>query len=216
MTYDMKKVAGVLVLFGCVQFLLFLITAEALYPGYSVSENYISDLGVCPETAYIFNSSVFLLGVITVICAYFVHRVYNFRLFSVFIVLMGIGAMGVGLFPECEGGHCDPCELVDPCERADPCGYVACIDEITCIIHVIAALIAFLFGGLSAIVSHKVLDPPFSYFSVLLGVLSIVALVLLMTGTHLGLGVGGIELMTVYPVLLWGIGFGGYLMSSGK
>ena len=206
----MKKVAGALLLFGCVQFLLLLIMAEALYPGYSVSKNYISDLGVCPETAHIFNLSVFLLGVIAVICAYFVHRVYNFRLFSVFIVVMGIGAMSVGLFQECESGHCD----------ADPCGYASCkascIDEITCIIHVIAALITFLFGGLSAIVSYKLLDPPFSYFSVLFGVLSIVALFLLISGTHLGLGVGGMELMTVYPILLWGIGFGGYLMSSGK
>ncbi len=213
MTYDMKKVAGALLFSGCVQFLLFLIMAEALYPGYSVSKNYISDLGVCPETAHIFNLSVFLLGVTAVICAYFVYRVYNFRLFSVFIIVMGIGAMSVGLFPECESGHCD----------ADPCGYAsfqACIDEITCIIHVIAALIAFLFGGLSAIVSHKLLDPPFSYFSVLQGVLSIVALVLsiyaALAHTHLGLGVGGIELMIVCPVLLWGIGFGGYLMSSGK
>ncbi len=217
MTYDMKKVAGALLFFGCVQFLLLLTIAETLYPGYSVSNNAISDLGVCPETASIFNPSVFLLGAIAVICAYFVQRVYNFKLFSVFIVLMGIGAMGVGLFPECECGDLDPCELVDPCERSDPCEPVDSSehDHINPI-HIIAALIAFLFGGLSAIVSYKLLNPPFSFFSVLLGVLSLVAIVLLVSEIYLGLGFGGMERMIAYPVLLWGVGFGGYLMSSGK
>jgi hypothetical membrane protein len=60
------KVAGTLLFVGAVQFIVFgLITAEAGYEGYSTSGNYISDLGV-GSTALIFNSSVFLLGILIV------------------------------------------------------------------------------------------------------------------------------------------------------
>ena len=186
MNYENEKMAGALFFVASVEFLLFMVIAESLYPGYSVSQNYISDLGV-GSTALIFNSSVFLLGLLLVIGTYFIHRAFNFRLLTVFLILAGIGAMGVGLFPEDAGA-----------------------------IHAIAALITFLFGGLSAIVSYKLLKSPLSYFSVLLGVISLVALILFMTGNHLGLGPGGMERMVAYPTLLWGIGIGGYFISYSK
>ncbi len=53
--------APALLLFGASQFLLLLVAAEALYPGYSVATNAISDLGV-GETAVIFNSSIVIFG----------------------------------------------------------------------------------------------------------------------------------------------------------
>ena len=132
--------------------------------------------------------SLFLLGLLLVAAAYFIHRAFNFKLLTVFLILAGIGAMGVGLFPENK----------------------------QLIIHVASALICFSFGGLSLIVSHKLLKPPLSYFSVLLGVVSLVALILSATFTYLGLGPGGMERMVVYPVLLWGIGIGGYFISGSK
>jgi hypothetical protein len=33
-------------------------------------------------------------------------------------------------------------------------------------------------------------------------------------GITLGLGMGGIERMIAYPILLWGLGFGGHLASQ--
>jgi len=45
MAYSREKVAGMLFFVAAAQFVLGLAIAEALYPGYSVSENYISDLG---------------------------------------------------------------------------------------------------------------------------------------------------------------------------
>ena len=92
--------------------------------------------------------------------------------------------MGVGLFPETYG-----------------------------ILHAIPSLITFLFGGLSAIISYKGQKPPFSYFSILLGALSLAALVLFGSSTYLGLGKGGMERMIAYSTLLWAVGFGGHLMS---
>lgn len=186
MNYENEKMAGALFFVAGVEFLLFLVIAESLYPDYSVSQNYISDLGV-GSTALLFNTSVFLLGILLVAGTYFIHRAFNFRLLTVFLVLTGIGAMGVGLFPEDAG-----------------------------FIHGIAALITFLFGGLSAIATYKLLKSPLSYFSVLLGVISLVALILFMTGNHLGLGPGGMERMVAYPTLLWGIGIGGYFMRCSK
>jgi hypothetical membrane protein len=184
MNYDNKKVAGALLFLASVQFLLLLVVAEAIYPDCSVSQDYISDLGVgC--TAYLFNFSVILLGAAILAGAYFIHRAFQVRLFPLLLMLAGIGAVGVGVFPEDTG-----------------------------LIHGIAALITFSFGGISAIVSYNLQKPPFSYFSVVLGAVTLVALVLFMTNTCLGLGPGGMERMVAYPVLLWGTGFGGFLMDS--
>ncbi len=184
--YDDRKVAGALLFIAGVQCVMGIIIAEALYPGYSTSENYISDLGVGPS-ALIFNSSVFLLGVIAVAGVYFIQRALDSRLLSICLAMAGIGAMGVGLFPEDFG-----------------------------ILHVISSLITFLFGGLSAIISYRNQKTPFSYYSILLGALSLAALVLFGSSTYLGLGKGGMERMIAYPSLLWTVGFGGYLMSCSR
>jgi hypothetical membrane protein len=101
----------------------------------------------------------------------------------VFLVLSGVGAVGVGFFPETTG-----------------------------VFHAIFSLIVFLFGGLAAVSSFQVLQHPMNLFSVLLGVISLAALVLFSTGNYAGLGQGGMERMIAYPALLWFVGFGAYLM----
>ena len=183
MKYDNRKVAGSLLFIGGIVCFLGIIIAETLYPGYNTSQNYISDLGVGPS-ALIFNSSVFLLGMLAVLGAYFVQRAFNFRLFSILAAIASIGAIGVGLFTEDAG-----------------------------MIHGVFSLIVFLFAGLSAITSHKLQKPPLSYFSVILGTLSLFALVLFGSGVYLDLGKGGMERMIAYPVLLWTVSFGSYLIS---
>jgi hypothetical membrane protein len=186
MELDDTKVAGTLLFLGAVQFLIVLVVAEALYPNYSVSLNYISDLGV-GSTALIFNSSVFLLGLLVVAGAYFIREAFKSNFLFIALILTGIGAMMVGLFPETAG-----------------------------VMHTIASLITFLFGGLAAIVSYKVENPPFSYLSVVLGALGLVGLGLFASGNYLSLGVGGMERMIAHPVLLWAVGFGGHLVSHSK
>jgi hypothetical membrane protein len=191
MAYSNSKVAGTLVLVGVTQFVISMIVSEALYPTYSTSRNYISDLGVGPS-ALIFNSSVFLLGLLVLIGAYFLQRAFRFELFTVMLVLTGVGAMGVGIFTEAFG-----------------------------VLHAVVSLIAFLFGGLSAIVSvlcsrvHKfpLVKMPFSALSIIFGLMTLVALALFGSGVYLGLGAGGMERMIAYPALMWGAGFGGYLLA---
>lgn len=191
MAYSSGKVAGALFFIAVTQFVLGLIVSEALYSGYSISDNYISDLGV-GSSSMIFNSSVFLMGLLLIIGAYFLQRTFDFKILTVLLVLTAIGAMGVGIFTEDFGT-----------------------------IHSVVSLIAFLFGGLSAIFSvicsyvhkFKLLEMPFSVIAVILGLMSLGALVLFMAGMDLGLGVGGMERMIVYPLLMWGAGFGGHLIA---
>jgi hypothetical membrane protein len=177
------KVAGSLFFIAASQFVVGMMVAEALYPDYSISANYISDLGV-GASSMIFNSSVFLLGLLILIGAYYLHRALNFRLLTLLLVLTAIGAMGVGVFTEDYGQ-----------------------------MHTLVSLIAFLFGGLSSVASFRLLKKPLSFIAVVLGFISLGALVLFAGAIDLGLGVGGMERMIAYPILLWGAGFGGYLIA---
>lgn len=181
MARDDRKIAGFLLCVGGAQCVLGIIIAEALYPGYSTSTNYISDLGIGPS-ALIFNSSVFLLGLLVVADVYFIFQALKSKAFTVLIALAGIGAMGVGVFT-----------------------------ENVLFLHAAFAGIAFAFSGISAVASAKFTKSPFSFISIVLGVLSLVALPLMVTGNDLGLGIGGMERMIAYPSFLWIIGFGAYL-----
>ena len=96
MSHSGEKVAGMLYFIAVTQFVLSFTISETLYPGYSVSNNYISDLGVGPS-AIIFNSSVFLLGLLLLIGTYFLRHVSNFKTLNTLLFLMAIGAMGVGV-----------------------------------------------------------------------------------------------------------------------
>jgi hypothetical membrane protein len=192
MVYSNGKVAGALVFVAVTQFVLGLIISEVLYSGYSISGNYISDLGVGPSSI-IFNSSVFLLGLLLVIGTFFLQRAFGeYKALILTLILTSIGAMGVGVFTEDFG-----------------------------IIHGVVSLITFLFGGLSAIFSvicshihkFKLLKTQFSIITTMLGAMCLGALILFIGKIDLGLGVGGMERMIVYPILMWGAGFGGYLIA---
>jgi len=191
------KVAGVLLFVAVTQFVLCLTIAEALYPGYSVSDNYVSDLGTGPS-AIVFNSSVFLLGLLLVIGTYFLRGISDLNMVNVLLFLMAIGAMGVGVFTQ----------------------------DFT-VAHGAVASMAFFFSGLSALASAKVMNRPLSLIGTILGAVTLGALALFSIGIitsgsyiddiaydsvfYLGLGPGGMERMIVYPALMWIAGFSGYL-----
>jgi len=181
------------------QFILGLAVAEALYPGYSVADNYISDLGVGPSSI-IFNSSAFLLGLLLLIGTYFLRHIPNFKTVNMLLLLMSLGAMGVGVFTK---------------------------DYRTA--HGAVATMAFFFAGLSAISSSKALKKPLSLISIILGTMTLGALVLFSSGMitsgsltsdiaydsdfYMGLGPGGMEHMIVYPALIWLTLFSGHLIA---
>jgi hypothetical membrane protein len=188
---DPLRRAGALIFAGAAQFLVFLVVAESLYPGYSVSSQPISDLGatcaagVCviqqPASA-VFDATVFLLGASVFVGAFFIY-ISRSRLIGGLVALSAWGVMGVGIFPETTG-----------------------------VVHVIVSFIAFFFGGIAAIASYTMLRKPLSYFAVALGAVGLVTLGLYASGTYLGLGQGGMERLVAYPEIIWALGFGAYLM----
>jgi hypothetical membrane protein len=189
------KVAGALLLIGGAQFVIALIIAEAVYPGYSVSANYISDLGVWGKpSAPVFNPSTMLFGATVLAAAYFINKHFKNRVITVMFTLAGAGALGVGIFPE-----------------------NTFIVNGVAVIHYISALLAFIGGGVTAIAAYKITKPPFRYLSVILGAATLTAAVLFATTRDigfLGIGVGGMERMMAYPTLLWITSLGGYLLGT--
>lgn len=187
--------AGTLLFIAGVVILLGITTAEALYPGYSTSQNMISDLGatvppdsiIIQPSATIFNLTMILSGLCIILSTYFIYRAFRAVSVTSTLFLTGLGVFGVGIFP---GNYGDT--------------------------HAIFALLAFFFGGLAAILSYKVVMPPLRYFFVFLGTISLGDLLLYyMLGQEspfVVFGMGGLERWIAYPVILWILGFGGYLM----
>ncbi|MBI0583088.1 MAG: DUF998 domain-containing protein [Methanomassiliicoccus sp.] len=189
---DVKSMArhqwiGLIFFLAALQFTLFLMIAETQYPGYNAGANVISDLGVWGHaSAIIFNSSIILFGALILAGTWLMHREWGLRLITLLFILAGIGAMGVGIFNE---------------------GIVP--------FHAIFALTAFLFGNLAVVVVGRNLRAPISYLSFTLGGIGLLCLVLgIGFRIDLGLGMGGMERMLVYPILLWMLGFGGALMAA--
>jgi hypothetical membrane protein len=200
MKYSREKVAGTLFFIAAAQFVLGLTISEASYHGFSLSANYISDLGIGPS-ALIFNSSAFLLGLLLLIGTCFLRHIPDFKSFNIMLLLMAIGAMGIGIFTK---------------------NYRT--------VHGAVASMAFFFAGLTAISSSKVLKKPLSLMSIILGVMTLAALALFSIGMvtsgsltsdtaydsnfYLGLGPGGMEHMIIYPIGMWLAGFSWHLITQ--
>jgi hypothetical membrane protein len=192
-----QKIAGVLLALAGVVIFMGIITAEALYPNgaYTTHGNEVSDLGatvppnsiITQPSATIFDVSMIVTGLLIVGAAYFVYRAFGRRLFAAAIALYGVGVLGAGVFP---GNHHAP--------------------------HLTFATILFVAGGVAAIMSFKVATSPFRYFSLGLGGVSLLVLVLYeifgVSGVLARLGDGGLERWLTYPILLWLLTMGGYLM----
>ncbi len=181
-----RTLAGLLFFVGSAQFLTAMMIGEAIQPGYSVGSDAISDLGI-RNTAVLFNVSVFLVGALGALAAYLFYRSHGQKVVTGLLVLSGIGAMGVGIFPE---------TIPTP--------------------HTIFALVAFVFGGLGAIAVYRLQPFPLNVLSIVMGLLGLASLGLFLATAYGPLGFGGMERMIVYPVLLWEAAFGGYLMSSSE
>ncbi|MDE1859985.1 MAG: DUF998 domain-containing protein [Candidatus Micrarchaeota archaeon] len=181
------NLAGALVFIGAAEFLIFMMVSEAIYPDYSIAHDAISALGV-GLTSYIFNLSIILFGALIIVASYLIEKSTKDKLMSTFLFLFGIGTCSVGIFP----------------------GTVR-------FEHMVAAMTAFVFGGLSAIASYRATKPPFSYISIMLGIVSLFSL-FVAPFFHIAsvIGSGGAERMVVYPILVWALGFGAYLMSRAE
>lgn len=188
------RIAGLLYVTGVFQFFIFELVAETLYPGYSVANNYISDLGgtcanppstlhcvVHQPTAWIFDATVIVLGVMLLIGSVFVYLGTRKKLYFLTSAVAAMGIVLVGLFPE-------------------PTGWP----------HAILSVILFYSLGISLVLAWTVAKRDvIRYLVVASGVLTLFFNVdNFAAGT---IGVGGQERLLVLSALLGLLALGGYL-----
>ncbi len=190
-----QKIAGLLLVISGIQFMLLVSIAETLYPGYNTAKydlSSLADLPVHEPSATIFNITVFVAGLLVLIAAYLIYKEYGSKIFPAFLGLLGIGAMGVGIFPGYTGGA-----------------------------HVIFAMTSFIFGSLALLTSFTILrDSLLKYVLIVLGAIAFIDILLVIilqeANPFMAFGVGGTERLIVYPVILGVIALGGYLMGSAQ
>jgi len=185
-----SRVAGVLLFVLAAQFMIVTMLAASIARGYDFNAAAISDLGVIAETALLFNASLLAVGVLNILGGYLFYRSHRKAWILALFVLAGLGAIGTGSFP---------------LDSAGP--------------HGLFALLAFLAFNLEAIAVAAVVTGPMRALSVLAGMVGLVFVVLMAIGdsgdaaAFGSIGHGGTERMIVYPVMVWMLALGGYLMA---
>jgi hypothetical membrane protein len=143
-------------------------------------------LGVCSPWHDLMNVSFVVIGITMSVGALFTRSVFAPGLRRttaiVLFLLGGVGVILVGLYPENESD----------------------------LVHAAGAAANFL-GANVALIVYGLAIPSASgraglkVFSVILGVVGLAATVLFVEGRYLGIGVGGMERVAIYPITLWQI-----------
>ncbi len=189
--------AGLIALLNSLQFIVVMIAVQIEFPGYSASADTIGALGASPSPwATVFNASVILLGVLvwigTPLLASAFARKGSRTVGLGFLLLAGLGAILVGVFPTGSpelGGHIH--------------GYVTGLAFVSAAFTLLVLPVAMLrdtrWAGLRS-------------FTFLLGIITGIAIILHQSHSYLGLGQGGMERIVVFPILLWSIAIGIHLL----
>ncbi len=183
-------------------------SAEAIYPNFNLQTNSISDLAaIGTRTTVIEEIAIFAVGLSWLSGTYYLFRRAEKRRTMVLWMLPAVGFLMAGGSPE----------------------------NVNLLIHSAGAPLAFLVGAIVAILSYRRIDTRFRYFAAALGSISLVSTFVIFLGqqivgpcgtcvgqtgyiqklNELVLGLGGWESMIIYPLLIWLIGFGNYLIGSG-
>lgn len=191
--------ASVLWISSLQYFIVQFVVSLSFSPSYSLSQNTISDLGnsvcgmyldklVCSENYIAMNVSFILLGLTMSIGSLLYIKQEGQskkdKIGFIGLFLSGLGTMLVGAFPE---------------------------NSISAL-HILGAGIPFLIGNLSLVILSRSLkvDRLFKSYTLLLGLIALVALSLFLTKQYLGLGIGGMERIVAYPQTIWLISYGIY------
>jgi len=200
---------------GGLLMLMAITVAESLTPGYSISAYQISGLGspifrgtctsvsdclavpsspIQPASA-IFVSAIFVSSILGFCYAYLLHRATTHRRFALAIGVSMVGWFVVGLsyFPFYLGMT----------------GETVVISAF--VMHLSGAYADFLVGMVAAISTWWFTRAPMRYVTVILVAVSAAGFMLMFSGNYLGLGLGGMQRIGVYPMMLWSVAFGAYL-----
>jgi hypothetical membrane protein len=196
---------AILWIVGVVQFIVAMgVTQYGYGSSYSLTQNYISDLGanicttiggryVCSPWHLVFDVSIVIFGLLLLVGVILVRTGFPPRGTRTvglgLLALASIGAVGVGLSPE----------------------------TYNLTIHSLSAAIAFVGAGLALIVLGIAMFRDtrwdgFRAYTMLSGLVGLIAFALFEAKTYGPLGVGGMERLIVAPVLLWALVVGIHLV----
>lgn len=170
-------------------FMTVIMLGASMAPGYDVAGGAISDLGVIPETALLFNATLIAVGLLNIAGGWLQHGAQRSQVALLVAILAGLGALGAGLFP---------------LDRGD--------------LHGLSALLAFLFFNVQTAVAALRSRGAMRVFSIVLAMLGLGFVVVMIIGDAGNpaifgpIGHGGAERMIVYPPMLWLLIYGGGLM----
>ncbi|SEO84393.1 DUF998 domain-containing protein [Trujillonella endophytica] len=193
-----RSLAGLLLLVAGSAVVLGIMTAEVLYPtDYDVHRNTVSDLAamrpddvVRQPSAAVFNTTMIVCGVLIAIAALLLHRSRAGLRAVVPIAGLGLGMVGVGLFP----------------------------GNTVMAVHQLVSIATFLSGGLAAILTARLTARALRPVHLVLGGTALAFLIGYTFLEDLAvfdrLGEGGVERWIVYPVVLWMVAFGAALAAA--
>ena len=144
----------------------------------------------------IWNLSVFLFGLLVIASAYFIQDALNSKVFSILLVMAGIGAIGAAFFCGCNG-------LLLSLVTDKPLLYYP------------FAVMGYLALGCCAILSYKFTKPPFFYFCIILGAASFIAFGAWIASFKISYsGTTMPSILVDYSQSLWLVGFATYLIGK--
>jgi hypothetical membrane protein len=182
------QLAGLALLAMAAGFMTVIMLAASIAPGYDFAGGAISDLGVIPETALLFNASLAAVGILNLFAGWLLFRSRRSVAVLAVFLLAGIGAVGAALFPLDRGG-----------------------------LHTIFALLAFVTFNLEPLVIGLASRGWLRLVSVLVTIIGLAFVGVMIVGdggnpAAFGpINHGGTERMIVYPVMLWLLAYGGFL-----
>ena len=136
------------------------------------------------------------LGIMVIAASYLLYLKEKSIAFSSLLVITGIGAIGVGLFPT----------DIQPT-------------------HGIFQSLALIFGAIAAIISYRKQPIPQSIISLTLGLISLISVIVFFPylglgandmSTFLGLGKGILERIVIYSLIMWIFSYGYYILGKPK
>ena len=187
-THD-QRLAGFLLFLLAAQFMTVIMLGASIVSDYNYKTAAISDLGVTPDTAAMFNMSLIVVGTLNIIGGLVLHVSHGRHGLLAIYLVAGLGAIGAGLFPLDTGAA-----------------------------HSLSALAAFVFFNIQAICSGLVAKGLMRWISFAAGAIGLFFVGIMVIGdggdasVFGAIGHGGAERMIVYPPMVWLIAFGGYLM----
>jgi hypothetical membrane protein len=185
---DLRLAGAAFVLMGAA-FITVTMLLASMAPGYDFGGGAISDLGVIPETALLFNGLLIVIGVLNGGAGLLLYRHGAGRALLAVYLLAEIGAIGAG---------------VVPLDRGD--------------LHSVFALLGFVFFNIQAIATGGVVRGPMRLLGVAAGLVGLVYAAIMVIGdggnpaVFGAIGHGGAERLIVYPAMLWLVAVGGYLL----